>query len=314
MKKVVIITLNTAYDLVGRLPRLQLGEVNSVETLGLFAAGKGINVAKVLHDLGVSVAVGGFMGNDNSGGFERLFDQLQWQDYFHRVAGQTRVNVKITETDAEVTDLNFSGYQIQPQDWQRFVRDSLQYCAAFDVVAVGGSLPQGVSPTQFADWLTELTALGVKVVLDSSNAAFMEGIKAKPWLVKPNHKELETWYGKPLNSLEDIIVAGTELQKQGIANVVVSMGSQGALYISEQEIIHAEALPCEHIISTVGAGDSMVAGLIYGELNGFSLQKSLAFSTAVSTLALSQSNVGIADLALVEELAVKTKLQAIERK
>ena len=113
MANVATITLNAAYDLVGRLKRIELGEVNTVETLGLFPAGKGINVAKVLKDLGVDVTVGGFLGEDNQGDFVTLFDKLGLQDKFQRVPGRTRINVKITETDADVTDLNFLGERIR---------------------------------------------------------------------------------------------------------------------------------------------------------------------------------------------------------
>ena len=125
MAKVVTITLNAAYDLVGRLKRIELGEVNTVETLGLFPAGKGINVAKVLNDLGVEVAVGGFLGEDNQGDFEHMFRVTGLQDKFQRVTGKTRINVKITETEADVTDLNFLGYQISAEDWQKFVKNSI---------------------------------------------------------------------------------------------------------------------------------------------------------------------------------------------
>ena len=126
MPRIATITLNTAFDLVGRLPRIQLGEVNTVETLGIYPAGKGINVAKVLHDLNLSVSVSGFLGEENQGDFIQLFQQLGLDDRFQRVAGKTRINVKVTETEADVTDLNFLGYQVSEADWQRFVEKSLQ--------------------------------------------------------------------------------------------------------------------------------------------------------------------------------------------
>ena len=264
MASVVTITLNAAYDLVGRLNRIQLGEVNTVETLGLFPAGKGINVAKVLKDLGVDVAVGGFLGEDNSADFEQMFNQHGLEDKFHRVDGKTRINVKITETEADVTDLNFLGYQISPQVWQQFVTDSLAYCLNYDIVAVCGSLPRGVSPELFADWLNQLHKAGVKVVLDSSNAALAAGLKAKPWLVKPNHRELEALVGHSLNSLEEIIAAAQQLKAEDIENVIISMGEKGSLWINNEGSLKAEPPKCENVVSTVGAGDSMVAGLIYG--------------------------------------------------
>ena len=312
MAKVATITLNAAYDLVGRLKRIELGEVNTVETLGLFPAGKGINVAKVLNDLGVEVAVGGFLGEDNQGDFEHMFRITGLQDKFQRVTGKTRINVKITETEADVTDLNFLGYQISAEDWQKFVADSLDYCKEFDIVAVCGSLPRGVTPELFADWLLQLHQGGVKVVLDSSNAALTAGLKANPWLVKPNHRELESWVGHSLPTLNDIIVAAKKLKAQGIANVIVSMGANGSLWLSDNAVVQAQPPKCENVVSTVGAGDSMVAGLIYGFVNNLSQQETLAFASAVSAFAVSQSNVGVSDRALLEPILKQVKVTLIE--
>ena len=312
MAKVATITLNAAYDLVGRLSRIEIGEVNTVETLGLFPAGKGINVAKVLKDLGVEVAVGGFLGEDNVGDFETLFKKQGLEDKFHRVAGKTRINVKITETEADVTDLNFLGYQITPEAWQQFTADSLAYCQNFGIVAVCGSLPRGVSPELFADWLNQLHQAGVKVVLDSSNAALTAGLKAHPWLVKPNHRELEAWIGHPLNSLDEIIAAAKKLKAEGIANVIISMGENGSLWLNDQAVIHAQPPKCENVVSTVGAGDSMVAGLIFGIEKGLSQAETLAFASAVSAFAVSQSNVGVSDIALLEPILANVKISVIE--
>lgn len=312
MANVATITLNAAYDLVGRLKRIELGEVNTVETLGLFPAGKGINVAKVLKDLGVDVAVGGFLGQDNVGDFEAMFHKQGLIDKFQRVAGKTRINVKITETEADVTDLNFLGYEISAADWQTFVQNSLAYCQQFDIVAVCGSLPRGVTPELFADWLKALHQAGVKVVLDSSNAALTAGLRAQPWLVKPNHRELEAWVGHALPSLEDIIAAAKKLKAQGIANVIISMGAQGSVWLSDNAIVCAQPPKCENVVSTVGAGDSMVAGLIYGLSKNFSQAETLAFASAVSAFAVSQSNVGVSDPALLTPILNKVNVTLIE--
>ena len=312
MAKVATITLNAAYDLVGCLKRIELGEVNTVETLGLFPAGKGINVAKVLKDLGVDVTVGGFLGEDNQGDFVTLFDKLGLQDKFQRVPGKTRINVKITETDADVTDLNFLGYEISESAWQQFVADSLAYCKSFDIVAVCGSLPRGVTPDLFADWLKQLHQAGIKVVLDSSNAALTAGLSARPWLVKPNHRELEAWVGYTLNSVEEIVSAAKKLKAQGIANVIISMGAQGSVWLSDEAVIQAQPPKCENVVSTVGAGDSMVAGLIYGLINDLPQKDTLAFASAVSAFAVSQSNVGISDRTLLEPILNNVNITVIE--
>ncbi|WP_424406761.1 1-phosphofructokinase [Pasteurella sp. PK-2025] len=312
MAKILTITLNTAYDLVGRVKRIDIGEVNQVESLGLYPAGKGINVANVLKDLNADVSVGGFLGQDNQSEFKQMFAKRQLPDYFQSVAGATRINVKITETEADVTDFNFQGYEIQPADWQQFVEHSLRDSQHFDIVAVCGSLPRGVSPEQFADWLKQLSQQGVKVVLDTSHAALTAGLTANPWLVKPNHRELEAWVGHALTDLEAIIAAAKKLQAQGIANVVISMGAEGSIWLSDTQIVQAKPPKCENVVSTVGAGDSMVAGLIYGLTNQLSQQDTLAFASAISALAVSQTNVGISDQRLITPILEQVKMTLLQ--
>ena len=108
----------------GVCPEIERGEVNLVRTTGLHAAGKGINVAKVLR-ISVSMSPWGFLGKDNRDGFQQLFSELGIANRFRVVQGRTRINVKLTEKDGEVTDLNFSGFEVTPSDWERFVNDSL---------------------------------------------------------------------------------------------------------------------------------------------------------------------------------------------
>lgn len=293
-RRVATITLNPAYDLVGYIPEIESGEVNLVRTTGLHAAGKGINVAKVLKDLGIDVTVSGFLGKENQEGFQQLFSELGISNRFHVVPGRTRINVKLTEQSSAVTDLNFSGFEVTPEEWQRFVSDSLSWLGQFDMVCVSGSLPAGVSAEAFTAWMSALRDLCPCVVFDSSREALVAGLQAAPWLVKPNRRELEIWVGRPLPEIEDVVEAAHALRQQGIAHVVISLGAQGALWVSGSGAWIARP-PEVEVISTVGAGDSMVGGIIYGLLMRESNEHTLRLATAVSALAVSQSNVGISD-------------------
>lgn len=310
--RIATVTLNPAFDLVGRVPRIELGEVNTVETLGLYPAGKGINVAKVLADLGTHLSVSGFLGQDNQGDFVQAFQQNGIDDQFYRIAGKTRINVKITETAADVTDLNFLGFEICTSDWVKFTALSQRWHEQFDLVAVCGSLPRGVSPSQFAEWLQSLKSQGLKVVLDSSHAALSDGLKAQPWLVKPNHRELEIWANRPLANKDEIIDAATQLRAEGIENVIISMGEQGSIWLNQEGVLQAQPPRCENVVSTVGAGDSMVAGLIYGLSQGWDKAQTLRFASATSALAVSQSNVGISDRQALVDIAEQVKLTVIK--
>lgn len=309
--KVATITLNPAYDLLGFCPNVELGEVNLVQTTGLNAAGKGINVAKVLCSLGVKPTVGGLLGEENQDGFIQLFNILGMNNQFHLIPGRTRINVKLTEENSAVTDLNFSGFTVSESDWQRFVENSLQQLKGFDMIAVSGSLPAGIGLEQFTDWMIALKKQCPRIVFDSSREALVAGLKAAPWLIKPNDKELEIWAGKKLSTQEDIIRAGKELVKQGVSNVIVSLGSQGALWITENEAWLAKPPVCK-VVSTVGAGDSMVAGLMYGLLMQKSTQETLRLASAIAALSVSQTSVGVSDQSILAEMMSKIELTSIE--
>ena len=306
--RIATVTLNPGFDLVGRLARIEIGEVNTVETLGLYPAGKGINVAKVLADLGAKLSVTGFLGEENQGDFVQAFAQNGVDDKFYRIAGKTRINVKITETEADVTDLNFLGFEISEQDWEAFTHQSQTWESQYDLVAVCGSLPRGVTPEQFAAWLESLHQQGLKVVLDSSNAALTAGLTAHPWLVKPNRRELEVWAGRSLHTIEEVIEAAEQLRSHGIEHVIISMGEKGSVWLNSEGVLQAQPPRCENVVSTVGAGDSMVAGLIYGFSQGWSKKKTLSFASATSALAVSQSNVGISDKQALEQILAQVKL------
>ena len=309
-RRVATISLNPAYDLVGFTPEIERGEVNLVETTGLHAAGKGINVAKVLNDLGVDVTVGGLLGRENQEGFEQLFAELGLHNRFQTIDGRTRINIKVTEAGGDVTDLNFSGFTVSEENWQHFKQDSLSWLGDFDMVCVSGSLPQGIALDEFTDWMKALRQQCPCLVFDSSRAALDAGLLAGPWLVKPNRRELEMWAGRSLPELSDIITAAHQLREQGISHVVVSLGAEGALWVNASGAWLAKPPACE-IVSTVGAGDSMVGGLIYGLLMGETSEHTLRLATAVAALAVSQSNVGVTDRSALAAMMARVELHSV---
>lgn len=307
--RVATITLNPAYDLLGFCPKVELGDVNLVQTNALLPAGKGINVAKVLSDLDVKLTLGGFLGKENRDGFNLLFNSLNVEDKFQTVEGRTRINVKLTEENSEVTDLNFSGFTITEQDWQRFVTDSLEWIKDFDMIAISGSLPAGVSLDKFTKWMEQVKTICPKVVFDSSRDALVAGLKAKPWLIKPNDKELEMFVGRKLSTLAEIKAAAMELINEGIENVVISLGSKGALWVTKHEAWLAKPPKCQ-VVSTVGAGDSMVGGLMYGLMTNQSIKDTLVFASSVAALSVGQAGVGIADRQAVTNMLDKIEIIA----
>lgn len=310
-RRVATITLNPAYDLVGLSTPIELGEVNRVTTAGFHAAGKGINVAKVLKSLGIDVTVGGFLGKENQDGFQKEFSEAGIANRFQMVEGRTRINVKLTEPIGKVTDFNFSGFEITKQDWTRFVNDTLSWAGQFDMICVSGSVPPSIDLNDFTAWMKRLRSECMCLIFDSSREAFVAGLKALPWLVKPNHHELEIWAGRPLPELSDVVQAAHELRQQGIAHVVISLGEQGAMWVNASGAWMAKPPKCD-VVSTVGAGDSMVGGLIYGLMMRQTSEHTLRLATAISALAVSQTNVGITDREQLARMMTEVELTPLK--
>jgi 1-phosphofructokinase len=294
MAKILTLTLNPALDLTVRLAHLEPGAVNRSETLLTHAAGKGVNVAQVLADLGHQVTVGGFLGEDNPQAFEALIARRGFADAFIRVPGETRSNIKIAEQDGRVTDINAPGPQVSEQAQLALLNQLTLIAPGHDAVVVAGSLPGGVSAQWFQDLLVHLNHLGLKVALDTSGDALRAGLQAGPWLVKPNTEEL----AEALDNATDAI---SRLHRQGVEHVVVSDGAAGVNWYRPGMALHATP-PRVSVASTVGAGDSLLAGMLHGLLGGDTPEQTLRRATAIAAMAVTQIGFGISDDAQLARL------------
>ncbi len=301
MARILTLTLNPALDLTVRLARLEPGEVNRSETLLTHAAGKGVNVAQVLADLGHQLTVGGFLGADNPQAFDALIARRGFADAFIRVPGETRSNIKIAEQDGRVTDINAPGPQVSEQAQQALLNQLTLIAPGHDAVVVAGSLPRGVSAQWLHHVLVQLKGLGLKVALDTSGEALRAGLRAGPWLVKPNTEELADALDCPTDSLEQQRQAAQRLHAQGVEHVVVSHGADGVNWFSPTMALHATP-PKVSVASTVGAGDSLLAGMLHGLLSGEAPEQTLRRATAIAAMAVTQIGFGISDDAQLAHL------------
>jgi 1-phosphofructokinase len=294
MARILTLTLNPALDLTVRLARLEPGEVNRSDTVLTHAAGKGVNVAQVLADLGHQVTVGGFLGEDNPQAFEALITRRGFADAFIRVPGETRSNIKIAEQDGRVTDINAPGPWVSEQAQQALLDQLTRIAPGHDAVVVAGSLPRGVSPQWLLGLLVQLKNLGLNVALDTSGEALRAGLQAGPWLVKPNTEEL----AEALDNATDAI---SQLHRQGVEHVVVSEGAAGVSWYRSGAALHATP-PKVTVASTVGAGDSLLAGMLHGLLSGEAPEHTLRRATAIAAMAVTQIGFGISDDAQLAHL------------
>ncbi|MFJ4589504.1 1-phosphofructokinase [Pseudomonas moraviensis] len=301
MAKILTLTLNPALDLTVELSRLDAGQVNRSDEMHTHAAGKGVNVAQVLADLGHQVTVSGFLGEDNLQAFETLFAKRGFVDAFIRVPGETRSNIKVAEQDGRITDINGPGPVVDADAQQALLDRLLQIAPGHDAVVVAGSLPRGVTAQWLRELIDKLNALGLKVALDSSGEALRAALQASPWLIKPNTEELAHALGCEVVSPIAEAQAAARLHAQGIEHVVISHGADGVNWFSVGSALHASP-PKVSVASTVGAGDSLLAGMLHGLLSADTPEQTLRTATAIAAMAVTQIGFGINDPAQLAQL------------
>ena len=286
---ITTITLNPAIDRTIILDSFEHGSVNRVKSVREDMGGKGINVAKVLQSLGHSTCAIGFIGKKNSQYVENLLMAERLKNEFITVEGQTRLNTKIVEISTRLTtDINEIGFHISSQELSDIGRLITKYAKQSEMLVFSGSIPQGMSSDTYHKLLS-IAAPYTKTALDADGVFLLEGLKASPYIIKPNIHELENAISRKLNTHEEIKEAARELiGDYNIQYVLVSMGGDGSILVSPDQALFARALKVE-VKSSVGAGDSMLAGFIYGLMNqDLGLKEALSYATACGALAVGQ--------------------------
>ena len=276
------ITLNPALDRTLWIQKVRDDVSNRILEEKSFAGGKSVDVSKVLKNLGVdNIAlgfVGGFAGRELEG---RLLNEGIETD-FVRVSGETRTNIIIHETGTgKQLAFNASGPEIKPDELMQFI-EQLEKLPCGDVVAIGGSIPLGVSPEIYRKIISLVKRCQAKVVLDVDGEALRQGIKALPNVIKPNIHELSELAGRELKGLDDVVSAARSINQQGVEIVLVSMGAKGILLVSDGQQYLAVP-PNVNVESTIGAGDSSVAGFVSGLVQGKDLKQCLIYAVAAGT-------------------------------
>ncbi|KAA8606689.1 1-phosphofructokinase [Salipiger aestuarii] len=286
---IAAVSLNAAVDQTAFVPGFALDRVNRADATRVDAGGKGVNVASFLAGFGHRVALAGLLGRDNAALFDRHFRTAGVDDRCIRIDGATRTNIKIVDrTGDTVTDLNFPGAPATADDLNAVAATVADLAeAGLDWVACCGSLPDGLGPDTYARLIALARDRGAKVALDTSGPALDQALQARPDIIKPNIDELGALLGRTLVDTDDVIRAARSIVSDGVRLVAVSMGADGAILVTARESVLAVP-PSTPVVSTVGCGDAMVAGLIHADTLGLGLADSARLATGFSLGALGQ--------------------------
>ena len=278
---ITTVTLNPAIDKTITTSSLLPGQVNRSESVKNIAGGKGINVTKVLRQYGNPVCALGFLGGYTGRFIEEYVKGLGAESAFTEIAGETRTSTNVLSQDGYVTEILEPGPVIGEEEKERFLQTYKEKIAGSEFVVLSGSAPKGLPADIYAQLIALADEQKIRTVLDTSGELLVEGVKTKPFLIKPNSKELEYLTGRRLRELREIKEAALQLVAEGIAHVLVSLGEKGMLYATEGKCLFAKA-PKVKALNTVGSGDSAVAAAVMALQQGASMEDTLRLCVAIS--------------------------------
>ena len=277
------ITFNPALDYKIQIQNFQPGEINRSEKEQIMPGGKGNNVSIVLKTLGIDSTAFGFIAGFVGEEIERKVKEYGVKTDFIKIENNiSRINVKIAEENKE-TAINGKGPFID-QSYIELLYKKIEIIQDGDILILSGSVPKGISNDIYENICKKLEKKDVKILVDSTGELLSKSLKYHPFLIKPNQDELGEIFNVKISSQEDAIRYAEELQLRGAQNVLVSMGDMGAVLLDENGYSYKmNALKPEKVINTVGAGDSMVAGFIFGYQTFHNYEKALQMGIAAGT-------------------------------
>jgi tagatose 6-phosphate kinase len=281
MAYILTVTLNTSVDTTLTMSSaFMIGETNRVDDVLKLPGGKGLNVARVLHTLGVPVHVTGLAGGP-AGEFIRVgLAEAGIASTFLPITGASRTCTAVVERDSHrVTEIYEPGPTITDTEAQAFLDLYETLLPGALAVVLSGSLPPGLPDDYYALLLNRAHAAGVSCILDTSDGPLRLGIPARPLLVKPNAAEAKQFFGREVHRVEDAVCVGQSMRKQGAQMVAITRGGEGAVLVTEMGTWLA-GLQVSSPLSGVGSGDAFVAGFSAGLLRAVKAGEATSISEA----------------------------------
>lgn len=308
---IVTVTLNAAIDRRYEIENLTEGQVMRVKTCTATPGGKGLNVSQPLAFLKADVLATGFVGGFAGKFIVNEIEKLGIKVDFYHMEAESRCCINIWDEGKHIqTEFLEPGFVVEAEHRDNFLLKFEEVIKEAKVITMSGSAPTGIENGYYGELVKIAKKQNKKVILDTSGAYLEEGIKSSPTLIKPNIDEIRMLTGKSCTDITEIIDAAIHLQKGGISNVVVSLGSEGSVLASEEGVFRA-IVPKINAINTVGCGDAMIAGFALGMDQNLSAKEMLRLASAVSAASAMQARTGYLVPSDKEELLNKIQISKI---
>lgn len=297
------VTFNPSLDYIVSVENFTLGRVNRTQKEIIFPGGKGINVSLVLQNLGHKSCAMGFMAGFTGQEITRLLAESGVEsDFIHVKNGLSRINVKLRSE--EESEINGQGPIISEED-VKHLYEKLDGVREGDILVLAGSIPESMPDVMYMEIMKRFQGKGVRIVVDATKELLLNVLPYHPFLIKPNHHELEEMFDVSLSTREEIVEYAKKLQDMGAENVLVSMAGDGAVILTESGEVFFSSAPKGKVKNSVGAGDSMVAGFLAGYLEKGDF--AYAFSMGVCTGSASAFSESLATKETVDALMKQIK-------
>ena len=305
------VTLNPAIDKTVVIENFSAGGVNRVGSVREDAGGKGINVSKCLKNLGETSVVAMILAGQTGNQLKNMLAELEIPVLQVKAEGNSRTNLKIIDpVKKENTDINEPGPVVSKELLEQLKAELSERIRPGDIVILSGSLPAGVDRGLYGQWTAWFQRLGAYVYLDADGEPMHKGMAAVPYMIKPNNDELAALLGKSALTMEEMLEEGKRLLATGIAEIIISLGADGALFISKDGCYHAKGLSVP-VKSTVGAGDSVVAAAAYGQVRNLSREVRIRLCVAIGAASVMQSGTQPPEADLVWKLAEQVGIEKL---
>ena len=256
------VTFNPSLDYIVSCDDFILGQTNRTTKEIIYPGGKGINVSIVLRNLGLDTTALGFLAGFTGGEIKRLILKEGIKNEMIEVNnGFSRINIKLRSS--QESELNGMGPSIDEQSIKKLYQ-KLDNLTSDDILVLAGSIPSSMPSNIYSDIMDYLKDKNMKIVVDATKDLLLNVIPYKPFLIKPNNHELGELFNVKLNTREEVVPYARKLQELGARNVLVSLAGEGAVLVDENGEVYSSKAPKGKVINSVGAGDSMVAGFLYG--------------------------------------------------
>jgi 1-phosphofructokinase family hexose kinase len=302
--------VNPAVDAIYHSPEFSLGTTHSRVESANYPAGKGINVARVIKELGEDVCVAGIIHEHNYAQFTQYLDRLGIASHLCVIPGVARINVTLLESAAkQTTHINSLQLPVPSSAADDILTYFRKHLKKGDFCICTGSLPPGISSDFYCDLIKVCSDAGAETLLDTSGEALRMGVRAKPLMVKPNLVELEDLFNEKVQGVHHIALKGKRLVDMGIRYAFVSLGSDGMIAIHENDCLLCSVPPVK-AIDTVGCGDALVGGLVAAYTRNFSFNEMCRMAVASGTSKSLHAGPGIVTRdevwQLMEEVTIKS--------